>query len=157
MKQPKGEIMRDKLYRSRRQRIIAGVAGGLAQYFNIDPIIVRVLFVVITLLHGMGIILYIILWIVVPEEPFEIAYGIKPEEPNAATTDNPQTGSSNIFNNVPEMQKKNSGRFVAGTILIVIGALFLMVRFIPSFDLGDVFPFLLVIIGALLILNSVKK
>ncbi|MHB8931452.1 MAG: PspC domain-containing protein, partial [Melioribacteraceae bacterium] len=72
--------MRDKLYRSRRVKVFGGVAGGLAQYFNIDPIIVRILFVVFTLMHGIGIVIYIILWIVIPEEPFEIAYGIKNDE-----------------------------------------------------------------------------
>lgn len=148
--------MRDKLYRSRRQRVIAGVAGGLAQYFNIDPVIIRVLIVVLTLLHGTGIILYIVLWIVVPEEPFELAYGIKPDGEPSSTTENSPTDTTNIFAQPPVPEKK-SGRFIAGTILIIIGALFLMVRFIPTFDFSDVFPFLLVIVGALLILNSVKK
>ena len=58
--------MKDKLYRSRRVRVFGGVAGGLAQYFNLDIILVRVLFVVIAILHGFGILLYIILWIVIP-------------------------------------------------------------------------------------------
>lgn len=58
-----------RLYRSRRDRMIAGVCGGLAEYFNIDPTIVRII-AVVALLAGMGgFLAYIIMWIVVPEEP----------------------------------------------------------------------------------------
>ena len=57
-----------RLYRSRIDRMIAGVCGGLAKYFDIDPTIVRVLFVVSIFIGGGGILAYIILWIVVPEE-----------------------------------------------------------------------------------------
>ena len=60
--------MEKRLYRSKTNRQIAGVCGGLAEYFNIDPTIVRILFVVGTLLGGPGLILYIILAIIVPEE-----------------------------------------------------------------------------------------
>ena len=61
--------MSKKLYRSRIDRMIGGVSAGLAKYFDIDPTIVRVLFVVSIFLGGGGILAYIILWIVVPEEP----------------------------------------------------------------------------------------
>ena len=56
-----------KLYRSRSDRMIAGVAGGLAEYLNIDPTIVRLLFVVAALMGGPGALVYIILWIITPE------------------------------------------------------------------------------------------
>ncbi len=58
-----------RLYRSRTDRQLAGVCGGLAQYFGIDPTIVRVLFVLLALAGGPGLILYIILALIVPEEP----------------------------------------------------------------------------------------
>jgi phage shock protein C len=58
-----------KLYRSRTDRKLAGVCGGLAQYFNLDATLIRVAFVVLTLLGFAGPILYLALWIVVPEEP----------------------------------------------------------------------------------------
>lgn len=60
-----------KLYRSRRDRQVAGVCGGLAEYFNLDPTIIRLLFVLFTFLGGPGLIVYIALAIVVPEEPTE--------------------------------------------------------------------------------------
>lgn len=58
-----------KLRRSTSQRMIAGVCGGLAEYFNIDPVIVRVAFALLFLLGSGGFWLYILLWIIVPEGP----------------------------------------------------------------------------------------
>jgi phage shock protein C len=58
-----------KLYRSRSNRQVAGVCGGLAQYFGIDATLIRVLFVVLAVLGGSGIVLYLALWIIVPSEP----------------------------------------------------------------------------------------
>jgi phage shock protein C len=58
-----------KLYRSRTERRISGVCGGLAEYFNIDPTLVRLLFVLGLLLVGGTLWAYIILMIVIPEDP----------------------------------------------------------------------------------------
>src|SRR3989339_1464054 len=137
--------MRDKLYRSRRVRVFGGIAGGLAQYFNLDPILVRVLFVVVTILHGFGILLYIILWIVVPEEPFEVAYKVKTDDQTAGEQ-SAQTDSTNFDGTQPLPQKQSSGRIVLGIILIVIGLIFFADRIIPSFDLRDVLPIAFVLI-----------
>ena len=58
-----------RLYRSRKYRVLGGVAGGLADYFNIDVILARLLFVVIFFAGGGGVIIYVVLWIITPEEP----------------------------------------------------------------------------------------
>jgi phage shock protein C len=58
-----------KLYRSRTNRQVAGVCGGLAEHFNLDATLVRVLFVVLAVLGGSGIVIYVAMWIIVPEEP----------------------------------------------------------------------------------------
>ena len=58
-----------KLYRSKTNRQLAGVCGGLAQYFNLDVTLVRVLFVLLAVLGGSGLVLYIAMWIIVPQEP----------------------------------------------------------------------------------------
>ena len=60
--------MKGKLYRSEKDRMIGGVCGGLGEYFNIDSTIVRLIFALIVIYGGSGLILYIILWIVVPSE-----------------------------------------------------------------------------------------
>lgn len=57
-----------RLYRSETDRQIAGVCGGLADYFEVDPTLIRILFVALVFLGGPGLLIYIILWIAVPEE-----------------------------------------------------------------------------------------
>jgi phage shock protein C len=58
-----------RLYRSANDKMIAGVCGGLGEYFHMDPTLMRLLFVFLALLGGHGLLLYLIMWIVVPVEP----------------------------------------------------------------------------------------
>ncbi|HZD74497.1 MAG TPA: PspC domain-containing protein [Actinomycetota bacterium] len=58
-----------KLYRSRSDRMLGGVCGGLAQYFNTDATLIRVLFVILTVLGGAGPVIYLAMWIIVPNQP----------------------------------------------------------------------------------------
>ncbi|MBT4258262.1 PspC domain-containing protein [archaeon] len=57
-----------RLYRSTKNRMIGGVCGGIAEYFNIDPTIIRLLTVIIALTYGTGILAYLIAWIIIPEK-----------------------------------------------------------------------------------------
>lgn len=58
-----------RLYRSRSNVMIGGVCAGLADYFNLDPTVVRLIFVLLALLGGHGVLVYLILWLVVPLQP----------------------------------------------------------------------------------------
>jgi phage shock protein C len=57
-----------RLYRSQSDRMVAGVAGGIASYLGVDPIFVRLGFLLLGLLNGVGALLYIALWLLVPAE-----------------------------------------------------------------------------------------
>ncbi|MBU5689682.1 MAG: PspC domain-containing protein [Candidatus Aenigmatarchaeota archaeon] len=57
-----------RLYRSEKEKVLGGVCGGIGEYFNIDPVIVRLLWILFTLFLGAGVILYIIAWIIIPEK-----------------------------------------------------------------------------------------
>lgn len=57
-----------KLSRSSKKKVLGGVAGGLGNYLNIDPTVVRVLFVILTLFNGMGALVYVILWVILPSD-----------------------------------------------------------------------------------------
>jgi phage shock protein C len=57
-----------KLFRSKKNKVIAGVCGGIGEYFNVDPVLIRLLWVVFTLMYGAGILAYIIAWIIIPKE-----------------------------------------------------------------------------------------
>jgi phage shock protein C len=61
-----------KLYRSETNRWLLGVCGGLGEYFDVDPTLIRILFVVFALVFGGGFLLYLILWIIIPMKPPEI-------------------------------------------------------------------------------------
>jgi phage shock protein C len=57
-----------RILRSRNERMIAGVAGGVATYFNIDPLVVRLGFALLSMFNGIGIMLYVLLWLLLPNE-----------------------------------------------------------------------------------------
>lgn len=63
-----------RLYRSRKDRVIGGVCGGLAEYFGVDPLAIRLAFLLL-LFFGGGLILYIIFWIIVPQRPVRFMDG----------------------------------------------------------------------------------
>ena len=56
-----------KLYRSRNQRMLAGVCGGLAEYFNVDATMIRVLFLALAVFGGSGLVIYMVMWLIVPD------------------------------------------------------------------------------------------
>ncbi|AKJ40177.1 MULTISPECIES: PspC domain-containing protein [Methanosarcina] len=59
----------NRLYRSKKNRIIAGVCGGLGEYFKVDPTLIRLLWLLISIVGtGSGLVAYIIAWIIIPEE-----------------------------------------------------------------------------------------
>ena len=57
------------VYRSKKNKMLAGVCGGIAEYFEVDPVIVRLLLVLLVLMGFAGIILYLVAWLLIPENP----------------------------------------------------------------------------------------
>lgn len=76
-----------KLYRSRDDRWLGGVCGGVAKYFNVDSTLIRVLFILLALAIGGGILVYIIMWIIIPEEPAGSVAAAPAEEPEEAPSE----------------------------------------------------------------------
>ena len=153
--------MAKKLYRSTTDKMLGGIAGGLAEYFDIDSTLIRVLFILTVFLGGGGIIAYIILWIIVPERPFIVTPGPAPtdSEERSDAQDKPgsETGSSNnyftAYQKVFDEQKKNRAMW-GGIILILLGGLFLLDNFFPRFDLGDFWPLILIGVGAGILIKA---
>ncbi|MFO7815950.1 MAG: PspC domain-containing protein [Halanaerobiales bacterium] len=63
--------MAKKIYRSRDNRVLGGVCGGIGEYFEIDPVIVRLIFLIMFFVGGVGFLGYIIAWIIIPERPLD--------------------------------------------------------------------------------------
>jgi len=162
--------MKNRLYRSRGNRVFGGVAAGLSDYLNIDPVLVRIIFVISTFFNGIGLIAYIVMWIVVPEKPLvhpnfnstgqNASAHKQPETENTGYSAENQSADNNQFNfqqQFTEQKSSSNGRLIGGSILIGIGILLLSKSFFPFFDFVDLFPLILVGIGAGLIINSVRK
>lgn len=111
-----------RLYRSNTDKFIGGVCGGIAEYYAIDPSIVRVLTVLLTLCTGVALILYIAAWIVVPERP----YG---EVPPAAEH---RAGWSSYF---------------PGVILVFIGAVLLLIQVFKWLHWHLIWPIIMILVG----------
>ena len=126
-----------RLERDTQHKVIGGVCSGLANYFNIDASLLRVLFAFLFLFASAGFWLYLILWIVMPSANY------------ATVVD--ENGQTVV--DVPEQKKKNvsKGSLVLGLILIGIGAFALLHRFIPDFNWHNVWPILLILLGILLL------
>jgi phage shock protein C len=119
--------MAQKLYRSSNDKMIGGVAGGMADYFNIDPVILRVLFVLLLFAWGASFFFYILLWIIVPLNPkhrfqFNSEFHQSSEE---SATFNERKG------------KTESRKNVFAGILITIGSIWLLGNMFPGFDVLD--------------------
>ncbi|RLD88420.1 MAG: hypothetical protein DRJ09_08460 [Bacteroidetes bacterium] len=144
-----------RLYRSRRHRVFGGVAGGLADYFNIDVILARLLFVIIFFAGGGGVIIYIVLWIITPEEPIITP----PPGGGTGSGGNSYNDSADISDAtiVEESEKRNNNRtFIAGIALILIGFLFLLNTLIPHLVILHFWPLVLIVVGIMLVFNEVK-
>jgi phage shock protein PspC (stress-responsive transcriptional regulator) len=139
--------------------MIGGVAGGLGEYFDIDPTLVRIIFVVSLFLGGTGILAYIILWIVVPEEPWAFYMGQEEKKESETKKDDSNPGRQTHFESDYQRsvyQQKQKRSTVVGVILVVLGAIFLANNFVPRLHFSDYFPLILIAIGIGLLINSKK-
>jgi phage shock protein C len=83
-----------RLYRSRKQRIIGGVCGGLGEYFGLDPVLIRLAWVLFCLVWGAGLLLYLIAWIIIPPAPEYVdVQSVPPGASPPATSASGQTPS----------------------------------------------------------------
>lgn len=147
-----------RLYRSQEDSVIGGVCGGLGNLLNVDPILFRILFVLACIFGGSGLIVYIVLWIVIPLEETPI---INTKKETVMEKENKsQKFSGEIKNDTMEQKKKqqkNDGNLWGGLILITLGAIFLIDRFVPRIDFGDLWPLILVVVGIILISKSYQR
>ncbi len=147
--------MEKKLYRSTTDKMIGGVAGGLAEYFKIDSTIARVLFIVTFFFGGGGVIVYIILWIVVPQKPYIIPGMNSGPNNESQSTDSQNTFTSNTDGSVTMNPEKSETKSIwLGIILILLGGLFLIDNFIPRFNFDDYWPIILIGLGIGLIFKA---
>jgi phage shock protein C len=118
--------------RSRSERLIAGVCGGIGRYLGVDPVLLRIAFIVLALANGLGVIAYVVAWVAIPEE--------RPGQPLAAA---------------PEARRE-TGRLVLGGSLVVLGLVLLVDRLAPNLD--ELFwPVAVVAVGVAVMLVGLRR
>jgi phage shock protein C len=162
--------MRDRLYRSRNDRVLFGVAGGVADWLDVDPALVRIVFALLLFAGGIGFLLYIIMAIVVPEEPAYVGAPPMPGESPAmpaAEPGAPPTAPAGYWvddraarraaRRAQRSESGGRGVVIFGAILIIVGAWFLLRRYVTWLD-GDLLgPIVLIVIGALLLAGALTR
>ena len=118
--------------RSRSERVIAGVCGGVGRYLGVDPVLLRIAFIILALANGLGVVAYVVAWVAIPEE--------QPDHPPGPVAE----------------PRRETGRLVLGGSLIVLGLVLLLDRLAP--DLDELFwPVALVAVGVAVMLVGLRR
>ena len=137
----------NRLYRSNTDKVIGGVSGGLGDYLGIDVVIVRVLFVLLVLFGGSGVLVYIILWIAIPAQT--ISYKVNEDKSDIEIISDSEPVSAT--------NKQSNTALGAGVVLIIVGLLFLADRLVPFYNLIDFWPLILIVVGVMIIKPDLFK
>jgi phage shock protein C len=143
--------MNKKLYRDEQHKTIGGVCAGLADYFGTDISVIRLIFLLAMIFKGGGLLIYIILWIVLPRKEYVftnpgVDYAVPPQnEFEKSTLQRPRRAS-------------NAG-LIGGLTLLLLGMFLLLDEFdiIPNFDMEHLWPVIPIVVGGVLIATSKKS
>ena len=126
--------------------MIGGVAGGLAEFFNVDSTLIRIIFILLTVFGGSGILLYLILWLIIPSES---TFSEITQENIRQNADEIKEKANAFAENFHYASQRENSRNLAGIILITGGLLFLLsnLGLFHIFNLAKLWPLILIAIG----------
>ncbi|ADQ15423.1 PspC domain-containing protein [Halanaerobium hydrogeniformans] len=133
--------MAKKLYRSRDDRMVAGVCGGIAEYFNVDSSLIRLALLFIFLFRGFGLFAYLIAWLVISEKPI-----YKTNEEIEEDYYIEEKAEENVEN-----ENENKRQKLFAVLLIIIGFLFLVDIWLPNIYWQRYWPIVLIAAGFMLL------
>lgn len=152
-KQLKEPVQEDKtrvpgrLYRSETNRVIGGVAGGIGEYAGIDPTIIRLVFALLGIFGGSGLLLYLVLWVVLPTQ----SSVNNTSDPIRENIDEIKGRSKNFVASM-KVEDGSKNRHLGSIILIGLGLLFILNNLgFYNIDLGKLWPIFLILLGILLL------
>ena len=153
--------MSKKLYRSNNQKVVAGVCGGLSEYFNVDVTIIRLIWVLAFFAWGVGFLVYIISAIIIPTAASESTEGTTITDEDGNQTFVPNGTKSQEVHQGNSDGKNNSQLFI-GLAMVIIGILILMDKYIPFREIirsfrGYAWPIILLVVGTLIVISSVRS
>ena len=165
--------MNRRLYRSTEDRVIAGVAGGMAETYDLDPALVRLGWALLILVTGgVFLVLYIVLALVVPLGPLGVplwqsaqaplgsdpgAPAGQPSGPGSAAPAGPTAPGPGYGYYRHPRHRDGNGALVVGLILIIVGGFFLARQFLPALNLNLLWPLIIIIGGVLVILAGFSR
>jgi phage shock protein C len=118
--------------RSRTERVIAGVCGGVGRYLGLDPLLLRIAFIILALANGLGVIAYVVCWVAIPEE--------RPDQPSVPAAHG----------------RRETGRLLVGGSLVVLGLVLLLDQLAP--DLDQLFwPVAVIAVGVTVMLVGLRR
>ncbi|HEX7171509.1 MAG TPA: PspC domain-containing protein [Candidatus Limnocylindria bacterium] len=149
--------MTRRLYRSRTDSVLGGVAAGLANYLNTDPALVRIGWaILVPITNGAAFLAYIVAWIVIPEAPVGVSGEAAADEaPGAGDAAMPAVGNPPAST----AERHDGGRagLVVGIGLVLLGVWFLLRDYLPDFDWNWLWPAILIGVGALILIGSARR
>jgi phage shock protein PspC (stress-responsive transcriptional regulator) len=143
------------LYRSKKHRLVAGVAGGLAEYFGIDPILVRLVFILLFFVPpAVGFWLYLAGIIFIPEEGEKE----KEEKDEKEVTERLKEGAQKVSSSLEDLLKTAKKdtfhrRRLLGAFLVLLGVLFMLDRLFLTVSPSFIWGLLFIFIGFILLVN----
>lgn len=148
---------KNKLYRSETNKMLGGVSGGLADYFNLDVTLIRLIFVLLVIFGGSGVLVYLVLWLVIPSEKM---ISQTTDATLKANTDEIRERAQHFADDLRENSNRQSSRHIFGAVILVLGIIIFLSNFgwFNFFKLERFWPVILIIIGfAILTRNDESK
>ena len=150
--------MRKRLYRSRTDRMLFGVAGGFAGWLDVDPAFVRIVWALLILAGGAGFVLYIVAAIVIPEAPVgDIQADPAGADASGAAAAPAGTPNQTRWSASSAARRDGNGAVILGGFLVLLGAWFFARDLLPGFDDRFLLPAFLVVLGAFFVLRSMRR
>jgi phage shock protein PspC (stress-responsive transcriptional regulator) len=150
----------ERLFRSRTDRMIGGVAAGIARAVNVDPTLVRIAWVILAFVtNGVAILIYFVLLFVIPEEPLAEPGFVPPggtegagaADGTALASTDPLAATSRPAGSPRSATDNRNAALVFGLILVIVGGWFLVRQYLPQFDFDLSWPYVAVGFGVLLV------
>jgi phage shock protein PspC (stress-responsive transcriptional regulator) len=150
--------MKTKLTRSRTDRMVAGICGGLAAYLSIEAVWVRLFFVLITLANGFGVLVYLILWIIMPEAGREDATPSQTIESNIEEVAGKAEEFAKSVGSAVRTGPNRQAGIIVGAGLIVLGMIFLLdtLHIFTWLSFDRLWPLILIIGGLALLVSRMR-
>jgi len=157
--------MTRRLTRDQKHAVLGGVAAGFGNYFGVDPVLVRLVFILLAFLNGFGLVAYAVAWVIMPrqdETAGDSGAAAKENAPVDRLVEKVRQAGERVADEFQRLPVDTGrGRVVAGTILILLGVLFLLDRlswwYWPRWArLANLWPIIIIVIGVSLILEAAR-